>query len=162
MPLTHVLTSLVLCLGISTGLGACQGTGQTNSATVPENVHLLFGQGGGFAGRWNGYTIEADGTVLQWSGMIQGDDATRVGALTPDQMADLWHRVEGVSFFAQERREVGNMTTFIEIRAEGREHRVSWITRVGELGPEAPPLERLYAYLRDIVQQASGKTSENH
>ena len=122
------------------------------AAPAPEDFTIRFGQGGGFSGLWQGYTIRPDGTVWQWSGAVAGRDEEPAGQLSVAQMDALWQRVEASDFFDQDTRVVGNMTAFIEVQAGGRTHRGSWIPRV--LGDPETPLEQLYAYSRKLAEAA--------
>ncbi|HMB92172.1 MAG TPA: hypothetical protein VKP65_15075, partial [Rhodothermales bacterium] len=57
-------------------------------------------------------------------------------------------------YFDQDAQEAGNMTSFIEITANGTTHRTSWVTRV-EKTTLVSPLERLYDYSRILAQSVS-------
>ena len=125
---------------------------EATQAAVPSDFTVRFGQGGGFSGRWQGYTVRPDGAVARWNGPTAGANEEPAGQLSAAQMQALWQRVEAADFFAQDAREVGNMTAFIEVEAEGRTHRASWIPRV--LGEPETPLEQLYAFSRALAASA--------
>lgn len=131
----------------------CQPSARPEAAApTPEDFTLRFGQGGGFSGLWQGYTIRPDGGVTQWNGPAAGANEEPAGRLSRAQMDSLWQRVEAAGFFSQDTREVGNMTAFIEVQAEGRTHRASWIPRV--VGDPETPLEHLYAFSRALARAA--------
>lgn len=114
---------------------------------------MTFGQGGGFAGLWSGYVIHADGRVERWQGPVTREDTTEVGVLALEEVARLWQEVRAANYFAQQQGETGNMTSFIEVTANGATHRTSWATRVVQAEPPATPLEKLYDYSRAIAQR---------
>lgn len=145
---------LVGCLGWS---GCARSKATTQAADVPADFTMVFGQGGGFAGLWSGYVIDADGRVAAWKGPVTREDTTDIGTLTPEAVAALWQQVQEAEYFVQKRTETGNMTSYIEVTAEGVTHRTSWVTRVEMTKPPPSPLEKLYDYSRALAQNASDK-----
>lgn len=123
-------------------------------AEVPADFTMVFGQGGGFAGLWSGYVIHADGTVQTWQGPVTREDTTTAGMLPSEDIAALWNEVQENNYFDQDAQEAGNMTSFIELTANGTTHRTSWVIRVEKATP-ATPLERLYDYSRMLAQSVS-------
>lgn len=131
--------------------------GSTLEAPVaaPEDFTMVFGEGGGFTGRWDGYSIESDGDVLAWSGPTAGEERTPVGSLTAAQMDDLWARVQDAQFFDQNVRETGNITAIIEVTAGGRKHRVSWIPGAEGFEPPRSAIDALYRHSLQIAGEAA-------
>lgn len=125
--------------------------------TIPEDFNMVVGQGGGFAGLWKGYTIEADGTVKAWSGLIQNEKAEVVGKLDADQLQALWAQVQESDYFGQKSQEVGNMTAFLEITADSTMHRTTWIPHVEGIEEPETPLEKLYVFCQELALEASEK-----
>ena len=159
-----ILFVTLLVVGMGIGAGACKsgesavadddhGSSREGTATAPEDFTMIFGEGGGFTGRWEGYAIQSDGAVLAWSGPTAGEESTPVGSLTAAQMDDLWAQVQDAEFFDQNVRETGNITAFIEVTAGQRKHRVSWIP--GAEGFE-PPRSAIDALYRQSLQVAGG------
>jgi hypothetical protein len=136
--------------------GCAQSNTAIQVADVPADFMMTFGQGGGFAGLWSGYVIHADGAVQAWQGPATREDTTAAGTLRPEEIAALWEEVQELDYFSQDAQEAGNMTSFIEITADGTTHRTSWVTRIEKTTPTSP-LERLYDYSRTLAQGISDK-----
>lgn len=96
-------------------------------ASVPEDFSMIFGQGGGFAWLWSGYTIQA-----------------------------LWKQIQKADYFNQNSRETGNMTAFMEVTAESTVHRTSWIPIVEGIEEPTTPLEILYVSVSALAREAGG------
>ncbi len=135
--------------------GTVQDTSKADPAPdPPADFALMLGQGGGFAGLWEGYAIAPDGAVTAWKGYVAGDNAAPADTLTAAQRQALWERIEVAGFFDYEREETGNITAFLEVTADGRTHRASWIPRVEGVEEITDPVERLYLYCRDVARAA--------
>ncbi len=143
---------------LASGLTGCTSAAQRQARSgaptaAPADFAMSFGKGGGFAGRWQGYTIAADGAVAQWEGRITPDNLSPVGSLSPAQVDSLWQRVNALDFFSLESQGTGNMTGYIEVAAEGRTHEVRWPVSLEKEAAQAP-WEQLYAYARALVEAA--------
>lgn len=103
-----------------------------------------MGEGGGFSGQWNGFAIEADGSLVAWSGPVAESNSLPVGTLTPAQMTTIWRDLTQTDFYSQEMDERGEMTAFIRVNADSVEHRVSWIPRAEGIESAQHPVEALY------------------
>jgi len=123
--------------------------------TVPPDFRLVAGSGGGFTGRWDGFVVRADGTVLEWAGIGAHADSTVAGRLNAASIDSLWKWVQEARFFEDAGGEPGNMSAFLEIRAEGRTHRVVWVPTVEGLEPPANPTEALYRVARRMAAGAA-------
>lgn len=121
---------------------------------VPDDFRMVFGQGGGFSGFWNGYAIEADGQVTSWTGRTQEADTLASGRLEPADLADLWRRVQEVGVLDRIARDTGNMTAFIELTAEGRSRRVSWVPGAEGVEPPVSDLDALYRHSLGVARAA--------
>lgn len=120
---------VVICLGSN----ACVATRDARTAsTRPDDLSVSLGRGGGFSGMWEGVRVEQDGAVIHWSGHGEGGDERRGGTLTEAQMADIWQRLNEDDLLRTNLSETGNMTSLIEVTANGSTHRISW-----EVGSEA-------------------------
>jgi hypothetical protein len=125
----------------------------TDTTSVPADLRVVVGEGGGFAGRWTGFSINSSGSVLSWSGPYEEAETELTGEVRQDELSAFWQSVREAGFFEIDAGEPANMTTFLQITADGKTHRVAWPTR-----PEAPPgdtpHERLYAQARRLAGQA--------
>jgi len=150
------LAALVLFAGGSAP--GCRSASQAPADAAdppPADFAFTLGEGGGFAGRWDGYTVQADGTVLAWSGSMAGENPQPAGHLTAEQRTALWRQVTAAEYFEQDSQVVANVTAFLEITAQGKTHRTSWIPSVQGIEPVTSPLEKLYFYCRDVVREAA-------
>jgi len=93
---------------------------------TPEDFKITFGEGGGFTGRWKGYTIAADGSVSAWQGRVAAQGAKPVGSLSAEQCATIWQNLNKSGFLDIEASEAGNMTRIIHVFANGREYKKRW------------------------------------
>jgi hypothetical protein len=168
---THRRSALILAVtlfvtAIGMTAGACKsgesgvaderhGSSLEAPVAAPEDFTMVFGEGGGFTGRWEGYAIQADGAVLAWSGPTAGEERTTVGSLTAAQIDDLWARVQDAKLFDQNVRETGNITAFIEVTAGERKHRVSWIPGAEGFEPPRSAIDALYRHSLQIAGEAA-------
>ncbi len=115
----------------------------------------MLGQGGGITGRWSGFTIEADGSIVEWSGPVAGSNARPAGTLGAEGAAAIWRDVVGIDFFSQEIDDRGEMTAFLKIFADSIEHRVSWIPGIEQIEAPKHPAEALFWRTRKIALAAA-------
>ena len=127
---------------------------------IPAQFSIMFGQGGGFTGRWSGYTIEADGTLLKWDGRYAEDGAKPIAQLTPEQMGSLWQCVNDHNFFDRIREEYGNQTAIMRVTAEADTHRVSWKPVVRESKYPLTPLDSLYFQVHELIAETLKKQKD--
>ena len=127
---------------------------------APSDFKMMLGQGGGFAGRWTGFTIESDGSIVEWSGPVAGSNEHPAGTLGREGAAAIWHDVVKIDFFSQEIDERGEVTAFLTINADSVEHRVSWIPGVEGLEPPKHPVEALLWRTRKIAMAAKAAVDD--
>ena len=134
-------------------LGACSSAKNTPDplVDVPENFRVVFGQGGGFAGLWEGFTVQPDGSVLEWQGRYQEDGAKPSGQLDAEQIGLLWQCVEEHDFFTQEQDDRGNMTGHIRIFANADTHQVFWRPTPALAQLPLAPLDSLFLRMHEII-----------
>lgn len=123
-----------------------------NGQEVPADLRIQFGEGGGFAGMWQGYTIEADGTVLSWQGRAVGEKSEVIGKISKDELQALWREVQSANFFSQSLSETGNMTAIFRVTANDEQHEVSWAATGAQAQPQAASMQQLQARCREIVE----------
>jgi hypothetical protein len=150
---------LLIVLGLAAG--ACKDTEPSSvdgrgepagPGPVPADFAVVLGQGGGFTGHWEGYTIQRDGTVLAWGGAKAGDNPEPVGTLEPGQVEALWTRVQEAGFFSEDQDERGNMTATLRITAGGEENSAYWIPSIEGIEPVTTAVEKLYVYCREMAR----------
>jgi len=144
--LRAVLIAICLCSS------ACVGTRDAHTASSrPADLSVSLGRGGGFSGIWEGVRVEQDGAVIRWTGLGEREDGRRSGTLTESQMADIWRRLNEDDLLKTNLSETGNMTSFIEVTANGATHKISW-----EVGSETEfdasgAAEKAYRDVMEIV-----------
>lgn len=85
---------------------------------VPENLKIVLGEGGGVTGRWQGYSIEADGSVHRWDGHRAEQNPQKLGKLPERAMGELWSAAKANRLFRdQPRRSPGNLSRMLTIIA---------------------------------------------
>ena len=135
-------------------LSSCSQTQKSpvNEAQVPSDFGIVFGEGGGFAGLWQGYTIKPDGTVLGWQGRVAEQNPRVIGKLSRAQQLALWQQVQGLDYFTLDSQERSNMTAFMRVTAKGNTHAVSWLAGSKESGI-ASSLQKIYGFCHETVGQ---------
>ena len=126
-------SSALLCIFVLV-VGACSSCdpdtiGQKEKAK-PAQFRIVMGEGGGFAGSWQGYTIRGEGTVYAWSGKGARENEHQIGRLSPDTLCALWEAVQGLESI-QQADSLGSLTQFIEITVQDSSKTFSWRPRPG-------------------------------
>ena len=111
---------------------------------VPSDFRLVLGEGGASTGRWSGYTVEQDGDVLAWRGPTAEAAPRQIATLSDEELARFWQEAVELDLFDAEMQANGSRTAFIRIRANGREHLVSWVPGYPPLEPPKTPVEAYY------------------
>lgn len=118
---------------------------------VPTDFSMSFGKGGGFTGLWEGYRIEADGTVQRWQGRGIDQNLTPAGKLSAAQLDSVWQRLRTTDFFAMKNRGSGNMTGYIAVMADSAAHTVRWPVSLEDSARQSA-LEQLYRFTLTLVE----------
>ena len=133
---------------------ACSGSKTIQkSPSFPDDLRISIYQGGGVAGIWRGYTIEANGSVMRWQGRLPETNPEVSGQLSPSELHTLWQAIQAADFFNVRLTNTGNLTTFIKIQASGRQNIVSWPSAESQAHQK---LYRLYL----LIKQAAEKDSQ--
>ena len=127
---------------------------------VPPDFKMVLGEGGGMTGYWSGYTIVADGSIVEWNGPVAGSNERPAGTLQASETAAIWRDIIETEFFDQEIDERGEITAFVKVIADSIEHRVSWVPGVENIEPPRNPVEEMYRRTRKIAQKAAGMVGE--
>jgi hypothetical protein len=96
----------------------------------PPMLRIVMGEGGGFAGSWQGYTINGEGTVYAWSGKGARENEHQIGRLSPDTLCALWDAVQDLETI-HEVDSAGSLTRFIEITVQDSSKTFSWRPQPG-------------------------------
>jgi hypothetical protein len=148
--------SVVLSLTL-VGFSCTQSSKQAvNGKRIPDDLTIVVGQGGGFTGLWQGYTIRADGSVLEWHGKAPEANSNLKGRITQQRLLSIWNQIEQQHFFSIDAREYGNMTITMRVTANQRTHEVSWPGGTEQSALSAD-LKALYDFCVDAARSADGK-----
>ncbi|MBF8294008.1 MAG: hypothetical protein HW389_553 [Bacteroidetes bacterium] len=121
-----------------------------SQVSAPIDFRLVIGEGGGFTGQWNGYTVDSLGTVFAWSGMMAEENPRRLTKLTHRLFNELWQNIEDARFFDVDASGTGNITQLMIVSANGKLHSASWAKgTVAE--SSTSPVQRLYASCRTVI-----------
>lgn len=125
-------------------LVATLGCSSTGQAPPPDDFTVVFGEGGGITGRWQGYLLAPDGTLSEWSGMgvTNRTDETKVRTLSEKEMSELWAKVVELDVLANANTAYGNMSRAMHITENGSTHDFAWPTPVSDGGES--PAQQLY------------------
>lgn len=159
LPLAFLLALVSLALGAAGCTGPDAAAEETTVAPWPTDWQVVCGQGGGFTGRWTGYTIAADttaadGTVQAWAGRYAGDGIEQEGRISPEALRRLWEQFTALNFFEQPMGTPTNMTATVQAVADGQRHRIVWSPRVEGLEPVGSPVETFYEACRAEARAA--------
>jgi hypothetical protein len=101
-----------------------------------QAFRIVVGEGGGFAGTWEGYTIWSDGTVAAWSGRKARENEHEVGKLPPDTLCALW----GDAKLLMQTPTVeasGNLVRFLKVTVGDTTRSYSWVPVLGAVRSKA-------------------------
>ncbi|NNF05240.1 MAG: hypothetical protein HKN21_00635 [Candidatus Eisenbacteria bacterium] len=143
MRLAFVLTLAFVLVG-------CSGSG--GDGVVPDDFHLVLGEGGGVTGQWTGITVLADGTLKKWQGKAAEENAEKVGTLDKAEMTALWKAVDDAHIFSLRGEKPQNFSRIIMLTAGEKSNEVRWTPRLGS-GPTA--IDTFYKTCRDLAQKHS-------
>lgn len=122
---------------------------------VPEDLKMVIGSGGGFTGKWKGYTIYGNGNLEKWNGRWEEDNTVLLDKkLNKQELQSIWKRVLEIDFFITKINENGSFISVIKITAEDLENRVTWIP--GIEGIELPQ-HKVEEFYRDINKELNRK-----
>lgn len=151
-----VKTTCLLSAFLLASLSACAKENKSSAAgagAVPKDFHLVFGEGGGFTGLWQGHTVTAAGVIYSWKGRRPGENQRPAGRLSGKQVQALWQEIQRAGFFAQEWNERGNMTAVLRVTANGATREWAWVPSSGSSAAKTAP-QQLQRFCHNLIQQA--------
>jgi hypothetical protein len=155
-PATTALRTAMLIL-VTFAVAGCAGPSRSQSGpTTPADLSITLGEGGGFAGRYEGYMIGREGEVRSWSGQFPGENTLSYAGLSQAHLADLWDYLVTVRFFEIQLQQTGNLTAFIDLVADGRRHRISWVPREPAADTDSHRADQIYRHLLEVITGAAG------
>ncbi|MCA9735330.1 MAG: hypothetical protein H6696_03770 [Deferribacteres bacterium] len=131
---------------------ACTGNheNKNSDSSPPDDLTIVFGEGGGITGLWQGYTIESDGSVLTWQGRVAEANPTAAGKISEEALSRLWQSINENKIFTQSGTEPGNITRFLRITSKKQKKQLNWAQSVNDKTSE---LNQFYDLCREIVSQ---------
>ncbi|MGH7496739.1 MAG: hypothetical protein ACREOO_30680 [bacterium] len=124
---------------------------------LPSDFRLVFGEGGGFTGMWQGYTIDSSGAIYSWQGKLAGENPRSAGKLSATQIKALWQEIQKADLLGQELNERGNMTSIMRVTANGVTKELAWIPRMDATATAASPPQQVQQYCRKLVEKTIKK-----
>ncbi len=96
----------------------------------PAEFSIVLGEGGGFAGTWQGYTITGNGVVFSWSGRGARENEQEIGLLAPDTLCALWDAVQPLSAVPSVDSS-GSLVQFLTVAIQDSTRTYSWRPQLG-------------------------------
>ncbi|KAA3612345.1 MAG: hypothetical protein DWQ05_20335 [Calditrichaeota bacterium] len=145
---------IILCLFCLVIFFSCSGGREekADQPTKPENLSIVFGEGGGITGQWQGYTIGLDGEILKWSGRAAEQNSVSAGKLDEAILADLWSEIQNKKILENSGTAPGNMTRFLKIKTNGETYSISWAVDAANSTMSAD-LDQFYSKCCEIVEK---------
>lgn len=120
----------------------------------PQVFSLIFGEGGGITGRWQGFTVDTDGVISRWEGRVAGENAKAVGSLSRDELASIWKRSTELRQLASGVSKKGDLTYFILLTSNGSKNEYTWIA---DGSSSSKVLHDFHSYCRFVIEQKTKK-----
>lgn len=162
--MTHIGPSIrffVLFFILTTILLSCISAKQKESKKntyVPKEMKLLIGKGGGFTGKWNGYTIYGNGKVVSWSGRWEEQNIIEETITLSDaELSQLWEKVNEIEFFNQKISETGNIISVLEITTDLLTNRATWISGTENIDEPQHEIEELFWEINNKLSTLTNK-----
>ncbi len=125
---------IVLCaLGVLAGSCARCDLDSAGKTDEGKNamLRIVLGEGGGFAGTWDGYTITGSGSVYRWSGKGAGDNEVEIGTLDADTMCALWDEAK-VLKTVPPTDSAGSLVRFLSLTVQDTAFKYTWRPQLGQ------------------------------
>ena len=120
-----ILVLLFLLLPI--GCSPTSSSSRVAPPSVPSDLRIVIGEGGGITGLWSGYSILAGDTLLTWKGQSMGENPTFAGRFPHDTVLALWETIRGLHLLDQASHSIhANYIQVLSISVGGSEHGFSW------------------------------------
>ena len=143
------LVSILAAGSLALAAMGCSSAGQS---APPEDLSVVFGEGGGITGRWQGYALTSDGTLVEWSGtgISSRTEEKPLRTLDDRELKNLWSMVVELDVLKDANATYGNMTRAIHLTENGTTHILAWPTPVS--GDAESPGQKLYAFCHSLAK----------
>lgn len=127
-------------------LSSCNATKFT-AENLPE-TQLIFGNGGGFSGLVNQFLLLENGQLFEKKGGSKSFVA--LSKVRKKHATTIFNQLDSMAFLTMEIDQPGNIYHFIQLKAPGVDHKLTW----GKSDHQADSqVESLYKNLRDLVKK---------
>ncbi len=150
------LIAVVVAIASFMAIWSCSHIRSNNSMQKdprPE-FSLLFGEGGGITGLWQGFTVGADGLILRWEGRVAGENAKTAGFLSRDELVSIWKRSTELGLLAPGISQKGDLTYYVLLTSNGSKKEYTWIE---DGSSSSKILHNFYSYCRLLIEQKMNK-----
>lgn len=125
---------------------------------TPDSFTLSLSSGGGFSGRYAGFTLASDGTVKEWEKVGAGAESTLWETrIPPDRIIDFRKRLEQGGALGITLQESGNMTSLVKLRLPDTLYLWSW-SGAGIGGSEPEPFRSWYPEVLGFCENLKSTT----
>lgn len=120
-----------------------------------KDFTIIWGSGGGFTGRAEGYIVRSNGKIEKWSGpYFQRDKVEAFGTASPKALKPVRQMFDNRAFINWSYQQTGNMTTRMWCISGKDTTMVSWSGL--EPGQDVPqPIQDFYSKLKHTVESVS-------
>jgi hypothetical protein len=122
----------------------------SSKQVVPQGFVLSFGEGGGIAGVWQGFSVSAEGVISRWQGRVAGSNPKIVGLLSKEELLALFNRAKGIRETLTPVSEKGDLTFVLRLTLEDSTRIFTWTT---DQNPSSQLLMQFYRYCRTLIEQ---------
>lgn len=153
---------IVLCI-LGVVAGSCARCDLDSAGKTDEGkdimLRILLGEGGGFAGTWDGYTITGSGTVYRWSGKGARENEAEIGTLDADTMCTLWDEAKLLKTVPPA-DSAGSLVRFLSVTAQDTTREYTWRPQLGQRLSRTL-YQRFYDHCLTVIQQSLMPTTKN-
>ncbi len=136
-PLKILIFSLLLLAEF--GCSSASSSKHAEATSLPADLRIIIGEGGGFSGLWSGYSIRASIPVFEWKGTSLGENPIFAGTLPHDSLSALWQAARDLHLLEQPSKAVhANYVQALAIATGGAEHLFQWEPSISPDGSTAP------------------------
>jgi len=121
---------------------------------IPPGFNLVFGEGGGITGRWQGFAVDASGTVLRWEGRVAGEDGRALGSLSREELISLWKRSLDLGRLAEGASQKGDLTYYVLLTLGGSKKEFEW---TDDGSSRSKILHDFYSHCHSVIEEKTLK-----
>ena len=97
-----------------------------SNINYPKDLIIEIGSGGGFTGKWAGYSLLDNGKIISWNGNKQGANPKDYQKLDQKTIQFIWQKIIDSKVLDIKLQEPGNMSKSIKIMANGKLYFFVW------------------------------------